>query len=378
MKKKSSLLVILILGVILFNVGRTVLPLAQKYIQADYWDRYPALKKNYYDSIYANKKGDFIRDEYVYSFAAGSLIKGVSPILVNPEVPPLGKYFISLSILLFNNENTLTLFFGIGSLVLVYLLGKQVFSSTLLALLPVLLLSFEPLFLNQLAITPLLDIIQLFFLLGFFLFFNLAEKRKKYTKYFLLANCMLGAFISVKFFGTGVTLVGAAVLVLLLKKDIHNLIKYLLTAAVAPILLLVMYIPVLFTGTSLGSFLGIQKWILEYNQGHLTKFFTFFPLFLFNKWYSWWDTSILSDFQWQITWPISFITFLLALGIYLKYGQYRNKALNIILAWTSLYLIILQTGYMSARYFVILLPALFIIMIYSFKSIVTLYLKSKK
>jgi 4-amino-4-deoxy-L-arabinose transferase-like glycosyltransferase len=376
--KKLSFVVPLITIVIVVNILRAVLPLHEKYVRTDYWERYPALKKMYYDSVYANKKGDFIRDEYVYSFAAGAYLNGVSPVLVNPETPPLGKYFIGLSIVLFRNEHLLTLFFGIGSLILLYFLGKQIFSSTLLALLPVLLLTFEPLFLNQLRITPLLDIMQLFFLLAFFLLFNKAAEGKKPLQYFLLANIMVGAFISVKFFGTGITLLGAATALLLLRKHLQTLIQYVLTTAIAPVILLSMYVPVLLTGYSLREFLGIQKWILLYNQGHAANFFHFFPLFLFNIWYSWWDTSIMSDFQWQVTWPLSFV-FLLIIGIiYFRLPKYRNKQLDIVLMWAVLYILILQTGYMSSRYFVILLPALFLIMIYGMKVLVELVMVRKK
>lgn len=374
----KKFLTIIFFILILVNVGGTIFYANGIYTSFNYWERFPALKKMYYDSVYANKKGNFIRDEYVYAFAAGSLIQGVSPILVNPEQPPLGKYLIALSILLFNNENFFTLVAGIGSLVLLYLLGKQVFSSSFLALLPVLLLSFESLYLNQLLITPLLDILQLVFLLSFFLFFNKAENTSKYKRYFFLANCMLGGFISVKFFGLGITLIAAALLVLLLRKNFQKVGWYLVTLLIAPAILLSMYIPVLFKGYPLQEFLGIQKWIFLYNQGHLTKFFTFFPLFLYNKWYSWWDASIMSDDQWQITWPLSFISFVIVLFFYAKYVQYRNKALDIVISWTIFYILILQTGYMSARYFVILLPALFLIMVYCLRTCVAMFWKARK
>ena len=372
--KKQALLVVLLVA-IAANIILAVAPYWGKFVSTDYWRRYPALKKKYYDSIYGNKKGPFIRDEYVYSFAAGSLLKGVSPILVNPETPPLGKYFIALSILLFKNEHMVSLAFGLGSLVMVFLVGRQIFSSSVYALLPVTLLSFEPLYLNQLVITPLLDIIQLFFLLCFFYFFNKAGSTKKYILYFLLASVMVGGFISTKFFGTGITLVGAGLLVLVLRKQFRNALRFLVSLVIAPVMLLTLYVQTLFAGYSLKEFLGIQKWILLYNQGHLTKLFTFFPLFLFNIWYSWWDTSVMSDSQWRITWPLSFIGLLVVGFLYVKNKKYRNKALDIVLAWTVLYVLILQTGYMSARYFVLLLPPLFVIGVYGISLAVKKYKK---
>lgn len=189
---KQNLIGTFLCLVTLLNIVLWIKPYTFKYLSNDYWRRYPALKKKYYDSIYANKKGQFIRDEYVYSFAAGSLIKGVSPVLVNPETPPLGKYITALSILFFRNEHIMSVLFGVLSLVLLFLVGRQIFSSSVTAFLPVALLSFEPLFLNQLVITPLLDIIQLVFLLSFFYFFNKAQVSKKVWTILCLEFCYVG------------------------------------------------------------------------------------------------------------------------------------------------------------------------------------------
>lgn len=363
----KSLTGLFLLIIIFINLVTGIIPYIEKYPKPDYWQRFPALKKKYYDSIYANKKGPFIRDEYVYSFAAGSLLKGVSPVLVNPETPPLGKYFISLSILLFKNEHMVSLIFGFFSLLMLFLVGKQIFSNWTIALIPLVILSFEPLFINQLVITPLLDIIQLAFLLSFFYFFNRAISSKKYVTHFVLSSIMVGGFISTKFFGTGVSLVGAGAIVLLLRKDIKKLIYFAISLILAPLLLLLNYLQLLFSNYNLMSFLGVQKWIFLYNTGHLTKLFTFFPLFLFNIWYSWWDNSVMSDSQWRITWPLSFITFLIALYFYWREKKLRNRSLDIVLVWTVLYILLLQSGYMSARYFVLLLPPIFLIMVYSLR-----------
>lgn len=375
----QKILILLFLAVITFNICSFLYSVKDIYLRSNYWDRYAELKKTYYDSVYANKKGPFIPDEVVYSFSAGSLIKGVSPIFVNPETPPLGKYIISLSILFFNNENIGTLVIGLASLYLLYQLGKQIFSSVVLALIPVLLLTFEPLFLNQFRYTPLLDIIQLFFLLCFFFLFNKAVISKKYVLYFLLASCMAGGFISVKFFGSGLTLIGAALTVLFLRRQFKKSILFLITFLVAPLILLINYVSVLLSGYSFSAFLGVQKWIFLYNQGHVTKGFTFFPLFLFNHWHSWWGVAgtILSDDQWRLTWPLSLVCLLIVLFCYLRGPRYRQKSLDIVLGWVVIYIGLLQIGYTTTRYFVILVPPMFIIMVYGIRVFV-LYARSRK
>src|SRR5581483_11711693 len=78
---------IILLGLIIFNLASVIFLQRDKYLSSNYWQRFPSLKKAYYDSIYANKKGGFIPDEVLYSFNGGALIQGVSPILINPEIP---------------------------------------------------------------------------------------------------------------------------------------------------------------------------------------------------------------------------------------------------------------------------------------------------
>src|SRR3989344_5051910 len=118
----------ILLCFIVFNIISVVLPQRDKYLSTNYCQRFPSLKNAYYDSVYANKKGGFIPDETLYSFNGGALVQGTSPILVNPEIPPVGKYLIGLSILFFNNEHIIILFSAVISLIMLFLIGRQIFS----------------------------------------------------------------------------------------------------------------------------------------------------------------------------------------------------------------------------------------------------------
>ena len=113
--KKINLLVQFLLRLaILFNVGATVWNLKAKYFSTNYWQSFSSLEKNFLDSQYVNKhpKG-WIPDEIAFSYAGGKLIKGTSPILVVPDAPPLGKYIIGLSTVLFNNDSVVIPIFAI-------------------------------------------------------------------------------------------------------------------------------------------------------------------------------------------------------------------------------------------------------------------------
>ena len=372
----NKIIPIVLLTVIIFNVGSVVWHQKGKYLSKDYWQRFPTLKKVYYDSIYANKKGGFIPDQTIYSFNGGALIRGESPILVSPEVPPLGKYLIGLSAFLFNNEHIVILICSTFSLILLCLIGKQIYSSVLIALFPPFFLSFEPIFLNQLRYTPLLDIIHLTFLLGSFYLFNLFLKSKKNSIFYaFLTSLFFGFFISTKFFGLGIPLFLSFVLILLMNKKFQKLKLFLASAPVSLSVLLLSYIRVLIIGYPLNKFLGIQKWVYWYNQGHLRLPFSVWPLILFNKWHTSWSTSVLSDPQWQSTWPLLTVASLTTIIFYFFGKIKKRNEIEILMAWTVIYFLFLSFGDANARYFVILMPIMYMVSIFGIKILIERLLK---
>lgn len=363
-KKVKILISILFIAVIAVNMGELLFRGSDKYFSTDYWDRYPSLKSTYYNSVYANKKGNFPRDEFLYAFNGGALISGVSPILVNPEVPPTGKYIVGLSILLFKNEHLMTYLFGLGALFLMFMVGRQIFKSDLVSLIAPTLITFEPFFKNQFVYTPLFDIFQLVFLLAAFYFFNKGFMGKRKTYFWFLLSCIsIGLFISTKFFGTGITIVAAMISVLLLHKEFKKTFILLLMLPISLLILLLSYIRVLMIGYPFLKFLGIQKWVLWYNQGHLQNQFTIWLLLFFNKWVQS-NGRVSSDPQWLLTWPVSTLISGFTILSYSLRRSLKNKAVEVLMAWSVFYLIILSLSDASARYFVILLPVLFIISVW--------------
>lgn len=356
-------LVITLLLITVFNIGHVLSQQKTKYLSHDYWQRFPSLKSAYYNSVYANKKGTWLPDEVLYAFNGGALITGTSPILVNPEVPPVGKYLIGLSILAFDNENIIILLSICLSLVLLFLLGRQLYSSSLIALIPVCLLSFEPILHNQLVYTPLLDSIHLLFLLLTLYLFGLSYQHKSHSLLFLLlSNISLGLFIATKFFAIGITLFAGCVLVLLLRKDWVRLKYYILTFPIAVFVLLFSYVRVLMLGYPFMKFLGIQKWVLWYNEGHVRSLFSVWALLLMDKWYT--AGKVLTDPQWLITWPILTI-FTVCCWIREVFMRFSSgPEVQVLVFWSLFYLLFLSFGDASARYFVILIPVLYLLATY--------------
>jgi hypothetical protein len=365
-KLLTKLIFIILLGIISFNVASTVWPLRAKYFSANYWQRFPALEKVYLSSQYVNKHpAGWVPDEAIQAYAGGAFIKGMNPVLVLPDTPPLGKYLVGLSTIIFNNENTVILIFSILSLVLLYTLSYQIFSSRLLALIPPFLLSFEPIFKNQLVYAPLLDIIQLVFLLSAFVFFNKALSSKKSLLFLLLANVFVGFFISTKFFITGVPIEAAFYLILLFRKDKRRLFELTFTIPIAGFILLLSYVKVFAFGYTINKFLGIQKWVFLYHRSQLILPLSIWPLILLNKWYVWYGNKpVISDPQWLITWPIvtllTFVTTLLGVLKKLKI----NRSVGVIIAWVIFYFALFSFGEITSRYFVILIPVLYVVAVF--------------
>ena len=376
-KRFRLALQIFLVLIITFNVGNVLWSLKDRYFSTDYWQRFPALMKTYLNSQYVNKhpKG-WIPDETVNAYAGGKYIKGENPVLIAADTPPLGRYLIGLSALAFGNENIVILFSAVLSLILMYVLGRQIFASGVLSLIPPLLFSFEPIFKNQLIYTPLLDIIQLVFLLASFILFNRSLSSKTSYMYLLSANIMLGCFIATKFFITGLTIIGAFYLVLLVKKDKNRLWELTLTLPVSIIILLVSYVRVFAFGYSIHSFLGIQKWVFLYHKSQLILPFSIWPLILFNRWYVWYGNNpVIRDAQWIISWPLvtllSISTFVLGIVRKIK----LNENIRVLIAWIVLYFGFFSFGQITSRYFVILIPVLYIISLYGLIEIYKIYKK---
>lgn len=375
-KYSSWVIPLLLVLCIVFNVGSVISSQGSKYFTHDYWQRFPALKQVYYASQYATKHPvGWIPDEAAFDYAGGALISGVNPILVVPDAPPLGKYFIGLSAIIFGNEHIIVLLFGVVSLLMLFILGRQIFHSVTLALIPPTLFSFEKIFKNQFIYTPLLDFMQLTFLLIALYFFNMGRLKKK-PLFFFLASIAIGCFISIKFFVSGITIIAAMLLVLLLHKAWNKIIWLGLSFLLAPVVLLSTYIRSFMYDPNIHRFLGIQKWIFEYHKGQIMLPFTVWPLLMTNRWYVWFGNKpIISDPQWSITWPIITIISFATIVLYILKKIPRTFAIEVLMAWQCFYLLFLCIGQIFSRYFLILIPIMYIVSLFGIKELIAQRIK---
>lgn len=374
---KTKILRYFILGIcvllIIFNFVTILGKTGDLYTRADYWSRFKSLENTYNSSQYIKKNPTaIITDNVVYMYNAGRFIQGVNPILVNPEVPTLGKYIIALSILAFNNENIINLLACILLFPLLYILSYLLLKDFLFSVFPPLLFSFEEIFANQVITTPVLDILQLDFLIISFILFVIGLSKKKFNIWFLIASMFfVGLFISTKFFATGVAVLGTFfVTTFLIWRE--RLLSLILTFIIVPVILVLSYSKLFFLGYNLREVIGVQKWIFHYNTGHLGHPpFVVWDLILFNRWHTWWaDNAIISDPQWNILWPATTIISLIVIMLYSKSCIQKRKPIVLIMAWVVLYLLFMSVGQATSRYLFILLPFLSILTVFGILKIV--------
>lgn len=302
-----------------------------------------------------------ISDETLYAYSGYRYIQGINPILLNPEVPPLGKYLIGTSIQLFQNQNAISLFAALVSLVAVFLIIFLASNSLMSASFGVLLMMVSTSFTEQLRHTPQLDIIQLAFLLLFILFFILFKKKQR-TYLLFVSGLFLGGFISVKFFLMYFGIINVVLVIYYIfekKKNVRIQELALLNGTTLTVYIL-SYFRYFMLGGNLRSFLGVQKWIvLFYSGSHIDIFKmlgNYLSLIFFNTWTFWQDGFTRYSYKyWNLLWPVIFI-----LGIFSSLQLLRQKKLiyrNLILllvSFLSVYNIFLFVTPVYPRYLLLL------------------------
>ena len=326
--------------------------------------QYESLKSAYYSSQYAKKENPGIMpDETFESFAGGAFVRGVNPILIVHEHPPLGRYIIGLSTILFDNAKTLILPSLATSVFGIFLIGKIILKKTLFALIPLVIFVNEPLFVSKLTIAPLLEPIQLPFIIFSLYFFIRGIEGKKSLPWFMATSFMVGAVISIRFFILGAALFISMFIYMILRKKLDKkAVQFVVSLPLSLIPLFASYTKTIIDGYSLLQILGVQKYIFAYHHSKNIDFFSFWDLLLFNRWHTWWgDRRILHEVHWIIIWPIvTFLTYtslVLMLFKKMKVSESR-KALFI---WIIVYSLLLSTGTSTTRYFLPLLPFFYIL-----------------
>lgn len=362
----KHLFFLIALGIITRNILIALLPNLSGYTQPIYTDSlYHALENLYNQSQYRQKNPTaLIPDHTVFRYAAGAYLRGVDPIYINSEHTPLGKYFIAFSIFLFHNDATIIIFFVLLTLLATWLLGVKVLRSGLLALLPLMIFSSEPLFLDQIRVAPMLDAIQLpFILLALYFFIREYPKRN-----FFITALMIGFVLTTKSVVPGILLIFCFVLFLITQKLFNSTLVLFAYLPISALVFVFSYVRTFMDGYTFLQFLGFQKWIFLYQQSKLTYPFSVWKLLLFNQWQTWWgDQRILQSAEWQVWWPIFTVLLIVSVVLVITKKMKISPSYVLLLLWCLIYLSFLSLGVVSSRFLMPVLPVMYILGMYTLK-----------
>ena len=280
-----------------------------------------ALENYYYASQWFTPGSRVIMsDNELYQWAGYQIFKGVPLFSINPEVPPLGKYFYGASIFLTGNPYWPSLFLFVLSVLVFYFWAKIFLQNQAKAKWATLFLAFSPLFYGEIA-RSMLDLPQLFFFLAHVLFLHLSLnpclagrqaspilRRGKFRveMTFVLSALALGYFAACKI---------ALYLPLILLTDFYFLAKNKKYWQIIflPILVILAYastyLAFFLQEKSLMLWLGNQKWMWEFYRISLVKpIYGMAAITLFTGFFKgWWAGGWILVKEYNLLWPLSLL-----------------------------------------------------------------------
>lgn len=332
---------------------------------------------DYWDKVYSVSQWktptpeEFINDAELYAVAGSNYIRGGSPTEINPEHPPLGKYLIGLSIVLFNNEKVVSLILGVLVLVLLFFLGREIFKKDILAWILVVLFSFEPLFREQFT-TSMLDLPQLFFAIAAIVFFLKAQKNHRF---YFLTSFSLGCVSATKTPVSAGMLIGFFLFYLLSNKDFKRILSFIVFTPLIFMVYFSSYIVHFFYNMNLGYFLRYHQWMFDWWTAGRVSWGRVWRMLFTGWWRTWWgEVEFIRFSSWTVFWPL--LVFCSFLSI-IFYWRNKKKEVLLIIFWVFGYLGFLSLIAVFPRYLLFIFPGLYILSLFVFMEIATILLPKK-
>lgn len=159
--------------------------------EPEYWENY------YYESQWnVPNSSRVISDEGVYRYIGYRLVNGENPFNVDYWVPPLGKYWYGWGAKYLENPYLISYFFYLISILIFWLLAKNIIKDPKAIYLSVLIFSLNPLLVEQIGQTMLDLPMTIFFMLTILGFLMAAKKNK--VIYVIFSGLALGLMAGTK------------------------------------------------------------------------------------------------------------------------------------------------------------------------------------
>lgn len=280
---------------------------------------------------------------------------GKDPSLYNFEHTPLIKYLYGFSVLLFNSPYPVTISLGIFSLILYFYFVKRFYKNSLVSLIACTLLVVDPLFIDASSQT-LFDLGQTTFMLLYFISILYFKDN------FVLQGIALGLFAGAKFWITPIFFVALLTFYKMYKKefDIKRFIYHLLIAFVIYALT---YTQSFILTKGRFNLIWHTLKVFKFRFQHNVSSFFGASIILFMTGYlkTWWgNKNFIRVDMWSVVWPIS-----LLVSLYISFRNILSKKINtelLVAIIPFVYLLYLGVQAPFPRYFLIILPFLYMIL----------------
>jgi predicted membrane-bound dolichyl-phosphate-mannose-protein mannosyltransferase len=218
----------------------------------------PASLQIAYNSVQAGHPARFT-DDMLYAYAGWTYVHGLSPDQLNFEHPPLAKYLIGVSELLFHDPVTLGIIFAAVTLVIVYLISSRLMPRYFV-LVPVWFLGFDRLFIYMSALS-LLDIYVTSFVAASVLLFFVFRHSKWLP---IVSGLSIGLAVASKW--PAVFVIPALFAYVALERDMTGLRSLVLSLPIAALAYVSTYGVFFLQGHSLMDFIALQLRMLSYQS----------------------------------------------------------------------------------------------------------------
>ncbi len=376
----QSFRVVLVIALLFITLLRVVSPIGKNW--SKFTEKFdPKLYEKKYNQsqwVIPNSK-NVMSDEDLYSYSGFRYINGLNPILNSPEVPPLGKYLIGLSIVMFGNQRVISVITAVLSLFVLAQIVSFATKSPVAISLAIGVTSINSIFIDQIKFAPQLDIFYLLFLLLFFTFFLLFLKHKN-KFFFIFSGISIGLFFSTKFFVMSFLIVNLTLLLFFLFKNTDKkkaIVHMFWLNMIASVVFLSTYIIYFSLGGNLRSFLGVQKWIfLFYLNSPIDSsklYGSYLGLIFLNKWRYWSEGyPIISYSYWSVVWPITAVLSVFSIFKLWVANKIKNDTFLLVVCFLAIYNLFLFITPIYPRYLLLLfVPMNILIAIYFGKVIET-------
>lgn len=320
-KRLHILLLILTVASLLFHTWQH----RERYLRP--YD-YEYFGKLYSESQYV--KGELsqggIGDDGLYAFAGYYYIKGGDISQVSFESPPLAKYLIGLSIVLFGNELIINIFYAIWLLIVVYFLAFSLSQNPLISALATFIVGIDRLITGHFIIS-LLDLpMTVLFLSGVYLYVLAAQSTRPRWLFFLSSLSFALSFVT-RFFPILPVLLVVLSLGLLKKGKDYYLPFIVYNIFLLPVIYLLSHFVYFYYHPSLIDFLRYQWWIINWRLGDPFAPGNILTTIFYGQYRSWWTDEWIYAKEWTVLMPI--VVILGSIGIWRWRKKFPHRIISV-------------------------------------------------